>query len=149
MLCTFDDIATTHLDSFGAEVTAGDFFSRGNCHQLSLALCETLANSQIVALVDCSPNPESASHSPYLVHAAVITGQWVVDIEGIHDVDQWIERWSDQARQPEFVEYEAGHLPWQYTSPRIRDVANTIAAKICNQLEASLVTPTTPRQGPR
>lgn len=64
------------------------FISRA-CDELAAKLVLQIPDSELIHQRVSGELPFS-----YLVHAGVHRDDLVYDIEGVHDIDEWIERWS-------------------------------------------------------
>lgn len=121
-------------ERFDRSVVASEFFTKGSCHQLAMALVSLIEDATFVAIYDHDPQlPE-----PRMVHAAALVGDRVIDIEDFADRDTWIERWSDQARVPMFVEYDPGELPFEYTTEAHRSYSEMVARRLSDYWSSDL-----------
>ncbi|MCS4089715.1 hypothetical protein [Rhizobium sp. BK176] len=129
--------------AFGAEVTSEEFFVKGGCHQLALALVSTVEGSAVVAIYDSISQDGLELDEPWLVHAGAMVGDAIIDVEGIHDRDIWIEAWADQAREPSFVEWAPDEIPFEFTSPAHERFSTAVASRLVAALFSE---PLPPRQ---
>jgi len=78
-------------------VNALDYFTCGRCWELAEAMAELFQDGRIVEI------RVSNGSWNMLVHAGLEIGPHVVDIEGLHERETWIERWSAAWEDPEIV----------------------------------------------
>lgn len=90
-----DEIAGLTSPVFGRDVPAAEFFVKGGCHQLALALVSVIEGARFVAVYDHLSDDGSPLDDPRLVHAAAMLGELVIDVEGIREQDAWVAAWSD------------------------------------------------------
>ena len=69
-------------------VNALEYFTCGRCWELAEALAELSQDRSIIEI------RVSNGSWNMLVHAGLRFGLHVIDIEGVHDRDKWIERWG-------------------------------------------------------
>lgn len=124
------DIASATHEGFASWVVASEFFTKGSCHQLAMALVSALDGAAFVAIYDHGDEGGDETDHPRLVHAAAMIGDHVLDIEDFVPRDVWIDRWSDLARDPNFVEFDAGDLPFEYISHSHLSFSEAIAARL-------------------
>jgi hypothetical protein len=120
--------------AFGADVPAEEFFVKGSCHQLALALVASIEGSAFVAIYDSISQNGLELDEPWLVHAGAMVGDLVIDVEGIHHRDVWSEAWAHTARDPSFVEWEPDELPFEFTSTGHERFSFAVAARIIDHL---------------
>lgn len=119
---------------FGAQVPASEFFVKGGCHQLALALVGSSPDASFVAIYDLSP-PDGETKT--MVHAAARIGDLVIDIEGAKGFDEWVDAWSDLARQASIAEWPPGELPFEFTSPAHRAFSEAAASLLREEMCAA------------
>lgn len=145
-----EDIAALTDPTFGEEVPAAEFFVKGGCHQLALALVSAIDGARFVAVYDHVADDGSPLENPRMVHAAALIGrQLVIDVEGIKDRDGWVDAWSDLARDPSYIEWEPDELPFEFTSPAHMRFSETVATRLVEEFGPllSLPSPPTPARG--
>ncbi|MCZ7861765.1 hypothetical protein O9X98_10275 [Agrobacterium salinitolerans] len=139
-----DDIGALTSPVFGRGVPASEFFVKGGCHQLALALVSAIEGSRFVALYDHLSDDGSPLDDPRLVHAAAMLDELVIDVEGIRDRDSWVEAWSDLARDPSYVEWESDELPFEFTSTAHMSFSEMVAARLAEELGQAISPTATP-----
>ncbi|MDW9478862.1 hypothetical protein GOB57_09210 [Sinorhizobium meliloti] len=125
-----EEITTLTDPDFGRDVPVSEFFVKGGCHQLALALVSAIAGACFVAVYDHLSDDGSPLDNPRMVHAAAMIDSLVIDVEGVRDREAWVEAWSDLARVPSFVEWEPGDLPFEFTSTAHRRFSEMVAARL-------------------
>jgi hypothetical protein len=120
--------------AFGDDVPSEEFFVKGGCHQLALALVSSVEGSSFVAIYDSVSRDGSELDDPWLVHAGAMVGESVIDVEGIHHRETWSEAWADTAREPSFVEWEPGELPFDFTSSAHERFSISVASLMVEHL---------------
>jgi len=135
---TLAEIHSATNPSFHESVVASEFFTKGSCHQLAVALVSVLDNASVVAIYDHADEDGNEADQPRLVHAAAMVGDRILDIEDFVDREVWIERWADQARDPNFIEYDLRELTFEYTSPAHMRFSEEIAARLVDFWGAEL-----------
>ncbi|MCV9963652.1 hypothetical protein OIU34_17265 [Pararhizobium sp. BT-229] len=127
---------------FGEDVPASEFFVKGGCHQLALALVSAIEGARFVAVYDHLSDDGSPLEDPRMVHAAAMIGQQlVIDVEGIKERDVWVEAWSDLARDPSYIEWEPDELPFEFTSAAHMRFSEAVAARLVEELAPLLSLP--------
>lgn len=116
--------------AFGVDVPSEEFFVKGGCHQLALALVSSIEGSSFVALYDRVSRDGLDLDEPWLVHAGALIGDDVIDVEGVHDREAWSEAWADQTRDPFLVEWNPDELPFVFSSPAHERFSFAVAAAI-------------------
>jgi hypothetical protein len=130
-----EDIAALTDPAFGEQVPASEFFVKGSCHQLALALVSAIEGARFVAVYDQVSDDGSPLDEPRLVHAAAMIGrQLVIDVEGIKDRDGWVDAWSDLARDPSYIEWEPDELPFEFTSVAHMRFSEAVATRLVEEL---------------
>ena len=78
-------------DEFGIKVllSVHEMYTSRACDELAVALCELVEGSSIIQVKTAGEWPGGL-----LLHAGVQRDDVVYDIEGAHDVDEWIDRWG-------------------------------------------------------
>jgi hypothetical protein len=66
-----------------------DLYTARACDELALALAEMIDGSEVVQVRVAGNWPGG-----FLLHAGVHRDDCVYDIEGVHEIDEWIERWG-------------------------------------------------------
>ncbi len=66
-----------------------DIFTARACDELAVKLAEAIPDGDIIHV-----RARLGASSDFLVHAGVLRDDFVYDVEGVHDVDDWVERWS-------------------------------------------------------
>jgi hypothetical protein len=127
--------------AFGDDVPSEEFFVKGGCHQLALALVSSVEGSSFVAIYDSVSRDGRELDDPWLVHAGAMVGESVIDVEGIHDRETWSEAWADTARDPSFVEWEPGELPFEFSSPAHEAFSFAVAARLSDALSLTASPP--------
>lgn len=144
----YDDIAALTSPVFGRDVPASEFFVKGGCHQLALALVSAIEGARFVAVYDHLSEDGSPLDDPRLVHAAAMLDSLVIDVEGIQERDAWVEAWSDLARDPSYVEWEPNELPFEYTSAAHMRFSQMVATRLVEEYGPALAIPEVPTSIP-
>jgi hypothetical protein len=139
---TSETFSTLTDPAFGDAVIAADFFVKGSCHQLALALVSAIDGARFVAVYDHLSDCGTPLNNPWMVHAAaMVDDNYVIDVEGIMDRDVWAEAWSDLARKPSYVEWPPGELPFEFTSAAHMRFAKAVAKSLIEELGEVLSRP--------
>lgn len=113
--------------------TAADVFTTGWCSNLAVALQREIPEGRTVAVVDFfhDERPE------WLIHAGLRLGDFVVDVEGIHEVEKWFDRWSELSEGDDcdlISGIEAFEVDSSGNTP-----ATEIAARIVDKIPGELI----------
>lgn len=118
------------FEGFGLRVPASEIFVSGSCHELATAIVDRVDGAQFVALYDKLDMDGSPLDDPYMVHAAAMLGELVIDIDGIQCRDAWTTQWSGLALEPVFADWPAGLQPCDYRSHDSRRFAEAAADEL-------------------
>ncbi len=78
-------------DEFGVEVVLSvhEMYTARACDELAVALAELVEGSEVIQVRTAGEWPGGL-----LLHAGVHRDDIVYDIEGAHEIDEWIDRWG-------------------------------------------------------
>lgn len=115
------------------EMTVSDAFLTGWCSNLAAALQREIPEGKVVAVVDFfhDERPE------WLIHAGLRLGDFVVDVEGIHEVENWFDRWSELSEGDD-CELVVDAEDFE-TDPSGDVLAADVAARIVNSIPPELI----------
>ena len=98
-------------------------FTNGQCHSLAFALYDLIGGDIIVAT-------KMSEGEVYPTHLAVLYNNKVIDIEGSHSVDGFLERWGSgfqKITKQEFKdEWEEGFPALMENNPFCMSIANEL-----------------------
>ena len=109
---------------------AAEFFVKGGCHQLALALVTAIGTASFIAVYDSLSEDGQPLDSPRMVHAGASVGCSVWDIDGVMSRDAWVSAWADLCHAPFCLEWEAGELPFEFASAAHLEFAELVAAPL-------------------
>lgn len=116
--------------TFGQDVSAGEFFVKGGCHQLALALVSLIEGAAVVGVYDQLAEDGAPIDVPRLIHAGALVGDVVIDVEGVIFRDAWVEAWSDMARAALYAEWDPDEPPYGFTSPAHERFSMAVATRL-------------------
>lgn len=70
-------------------VSLHEMYTSRACDELAVALAELVEGGEVIQVRTAGDWPGGL-----LLHAGVHRDDWVYDIEGAHEVDEWIDRWG-------------------------------------------------------
>lgn len=70
-------------------VSLHEMYTVRACDELAVALAELVEGGEVIQVWTVGQWPGGL-----LLHAGVHRDDWVYDIEGMHDIDEWIDRWG-------------------------------------------------------
>lgn len=78
-------------DEFDVDVTMSlhEMYTARACDELAVALVELIEGGEVIEVRTAGTWPGGL-----LLHAGVHRDDWVYDIEGMHEIDEWIDRWG-------------------------------------------------------
>lgn len=128
-----DELKTLHEGSFlfrdddfdiDVVMSVHELYTERACDELAVALAALVQGGDVVQV-------RVAGHWPggQLLHAGVHREDLVYDIEGVHEIDEWIERWG---RGMDIEVFFSSHMDEQATfqNERSRKFAEEVAAKL-------------------
>lgn len=93
---TLESIQTTVLevedaDGVNDSISAHRHFTCGSCAELADALCAVVPGSRVAEL-----RIRIGESISQLIHAGLVVGEFILDIDGLSDPEEWTARWSQQ-----------------------------------------------------
>lgn len=104
--------------------TVHEFFTSRACDELAAKLVLQIPDSELIHLRVGGELPFG-----YLVHAGVHRDDLVYDIEGVHEIDDWIERWS-RGGDIEVLHLEPGSQANTFATAMTEALANETALAV-------------------
>jgi hypothetical protein len=120
---------TDVADGVPIPMTVHEYFTCGRCWELAEAMVEARPQARIIEI------RVSNGSWNMLVHAGIEHDGQVIDIEGRHELTQWVDRWSANWDSPE-VSYRKGRgETLGFENRRTMRFARLAAARLLSAIE--------------
>ena len=135
---TLEDIMAMQVNIDGEIMSADMFFTTGYCDQLAFAISKHVSNSEIIALYDYLDEDGNSLNDGYLIHSGLYFNNKILDINGVHDADDWVFEWSELGEEVHPYYFQDDTCPFKWKSDDIKEISMKTATQLVRYAEKYL-----------